>query len=301
MRLEQFKYLLEIGRTGSMNRTGENLHVSQQAISTAIRLLESELQTEILLRTSKGVQLTAAGERVLAAAEDIFDRIGALQEELQSMNQREAQKDLVIMLHGGMLRGEMAQMIPKLYEAFRDYRLKVLSCQNHEMAEAVAAREAYLGLTYVLEEELAEIRQRGLSFQRLSTYHFGVFASRQSVFAQYAKVSLAEIVQVYPIMVFEEMNSESNMVQQVMHLKGMQKQARYLAVSDDIFDRMIDADKAVGVVFQSKRDKMVEQSKRNGVFIPLTDHIPVYSGYIIAKENQDAVLTKRFRELLSLK
>ena len=56
-----------------MNRTGENLHVSQQAISTAIRLLESELQTEILLRTSKGVQLTAAGERVLAAAEDIFD------------------------------------------------------------------------------------------------------------------------------------------------------------------------------------------------------------------------------------
>lgn len=301
MRLEQFKYLLEIERTGSMNMAGENLHVSQQAISTAIRLLESELQVEILVRTSRGVQMTAAGKKVLAAAEDIFGRIDTLQEELQTLNQREVQKDLVVLLHGGMLRGEMAQLIPQLYENFKDYRLKVFSCQNHEMAEAVATGAAYLGLSYVLEEELAEIRQQGLSFQRLSTYYVGVFVSRQSVFAKYAKVSLAEIVRAYPIMVFEEMNSESNIVQQVMRLKGLEEQARYLTVGDEIFDQMIAANQAVGVVFQNKRDRLVEQKRKNGVFIPLTEHIPIYSGYMIVKENQDAVLTKRFRKLLDLK
>lgn len=297
MRLEQLQYLLEIRQTGSMNLAGENLHISQQAISAAIRLLEDELGAVLFVRTSKGVQLTAAGKKVLAAAEDIFGRIAQLRLEMHEDTESEPQ-ELMMLLHSGMLRGDMARLIPRLYEAFDDYQLKILSCQNHDMVETIAAGKAYLGLTYALKEDVDKIRKQGLSFQRLATYHFGVFVSEKSVFAQCHKVPLAEVVQKYPIMMFEDIYSENNLVQVLMRLKNLHDQVRYLTVSDAIFDKMIEEDKAAGVVFQSKQDKMVEINKKNGIFIPLTDAIAIYSGYIVAKGNEDAWLTQRFRALL---
>ena len=84
-------------------------------------------------------------------------------------------------------------------------------------------------------------------------------------------------------------------------MKNLQDQVRYLTVNETIFNKMIEADKAAGVVFQNKQDKMVEIHRKCGIFIPLTDAIPVYSGYIIAKENEDAWLTQRFKALLQQK
>lgn len=72
MRLEQFQYLREIALVGSMNMAGENLHVSQQAISTAMRLLEEELDAVLLVRTSKGVELTAAGQKSISRCRGYF-------------------------------------------------------------------------------------------------------------------------------------------------------------------------------------------------------------------------------------
>lgn len=300
MRLEQLQYLLEIGQTGSMNLAGENLHVSQQAISTAIRLLEEELGAALLVRTSKGVQFTAAGKKALAAAEDVLGRIAKLRLELREETENEPQ-ELMVLMHSGMLRGEMARLIPQLYEVFDEYQLKILSCQNHDMVETIASGKAYLGLTYALKEDVDKIQKQGLSFQRLATYHFGVFVSKHSTFAQCRKVPLAEVVQQYPIMMFEDIYSENNLVQSLMRLKNLQDQVRYLTVSETIFNKMIEADKAAGVVFQNKQDKMVEIHRKCGIFIPLTDAIPVYSGYIIAKENEDAWLTQRFKALLQQK
>lgn len=299
MRLEQFQYLREIAQTGSMNRTGGNLHVSQQAISTAVRLLEEELGAALLVRTSKGVQLTAAGQKALAAAEDIFERITQLKEELQE--EAAAPEKLVLMVHAGMLRGQMAGMVPQLYKEFAEYAIKILPCQIHEMIEAICLGEADLGLTYILEEGLKLLAQSELSFKRLGTYYFGVFISCRSPLAQHTKLSLQEVVARYPIMIFEEINSENNMVQSVLRQKNLQDQARYLAVSDEIFAQMIEADMAAGIAFQNKQDKLVEQKHQNGVFLPLTEQIPVYSGYITTKEKKDALLTRRFSALLKRK
>ena len=88
------------------------------------------------------------------------------------------------------------------------------------------------------------------------------------------------------------------MVQSVLRQKNLQDQARYLAVSDEIFTKMIESDLAAGLAFQSKQDRLIEQKHQNGVFIPLTEQIPVYSGYITAEGSKDALLIQRIGALL---
>ena len=80
MRMEQLKYLVDIAETKSMSKTAEHMFVSPQAISKAIKQLENELDTELLVRTSTGVALTKVGAEIVSVAENML-------KEEQQMNQ----------------------------------------------------------------------------------------------------------------------------------------------------------------------------------------------------------------------
>ena len=64
MRTEQIKYWLEIGDNSSLRAAAEKLCMTTAALSLSIKNLEEELDTQLLLRTNKGVQLTADGKRL---------------------------------------------------------------------------------------------------------------------------------------------------------------------------------------------------------------------------------------------
>ena len=55
MRIEQLKYLIEIGHSSSINEAGERLHVSHQAISAAIKALEDVDVVAMLIDASKPI------------------------------------------------------------------------------------------------------------------------------------------------------------------------------------------------------------------------------------------------------
>jgi len=85
MRLEQLKYLQEIGRQRSMTKAAEILHISQPTLSEAIKNLENELEIELFERQHKGVRLTFAGEKTVEAAEQIFFQIEILHKEINAL------------------------------------------------------------------------------------------------------------------------------------------------------------------------------------------------------------------------
>lgn len=78
MRIEQLQYLVDLSFTGSINSSATRLFVTPPAISDAIQKLEGELGVQLLVRSRKGVQLTAAGEAVVADSEKILSQIEAL-------------------------------------------------------------------------------------------------------------------------------------------------------------------------------------------------------------------------------
>ena len=66
MTLTQFRYVLEVSKTGSVNRAASNLFVSQSVLSNAIKTLETELNQKIFYRTTKGMLPTPFGKTFIA-------------------------------------------------------------------------------------------------------------------------------------------------------------------------------------------------------------------------------------------
>jgi DNA-binding transcriptional LysR family regulator len=77
MELRQLEYFAAVARHRHFTRAAEALYVTQPALSQQVRRLEAELGLALLRRTSKGVELTAAGEDLLVHAEKVLAEVAA--------------------------------------------------------------------------------------------------------------------------------------------------------------------------------------------------------------------------------
>ncbi|MCO1654756.1 LysR family transcriptional regulator [Pseudonocardia humida] len=73
MELQQLRYVLAVAETGGFTRAAERCFVVQSSLSHQIASLERELGVRLFARTSRRVELTAAGEAFLPAARQCLD------------------------------------------------------------------------------------------------------------------------------------------------------------------------------------------------------------------------------------
>jgi DNA-binding transcriptional LysR family regulator len=73
--LRQLEYFAAVARHRHFTRAADELYVTQSALSQQVRRLEEELGLALLLRTSRGVELTPAGADLLARAESILAEV----------------------------------------------------------------------------------------------------------------------------------------------------------------------------------------------------------------------------------
>ncbi len=78
MRLEQLEYLAAITRHTSLRRAGEELHLSQSALSEAISKLERELGVRLLERQRSGVRISPAGRELLPCITEVLESVARL-------------------------------------------------------------------------------------------------------------------------------------------------------------------------------------------------------------------------------
>ncbi|MCC7319431.1 MAG: LysR family transcriptional regulator [Rubellimicrobium sp.] len=83
--LRHLRTLSAIHDTGSLARAAAALNMTQSALSHQIRGLEEQAGVELFVRSTRPLRLSAAGQRMLAAAEDILPRIAALEEEFSGL------------------------------------------------------------------------------------------------------------------------------------------------------------------------------------------------------------------------
>ncbi len=84
---ELYKIFYEVARCGSLSRAAEELHVSQPAVSQAIKQLEMQLGTQLFTRTHKGMELTSlGGELIYGDVERAVRLLGGAEERLAELN-----------------------------------------------------------------------------------------------------------------------------------------------------------------------------------------------------------------------
>ncbi len=74
-----------IHEAGSLARAADQLHITQSALSHQIKGLEDQAGVELFVRRSKPMKLSAAGQRLLRAAERILPEIDMLQAEFTGL------------------------------------------------------------------------------------------------------------------------------------------------------------------------------------------------------------------------
>ena len=78
-----------VARRSSFRAAGEELHLTQPAISRQIRSLEDELGATLFLRGTRHVELTTAGAALLRAVAPWLDRLDASVRQIRSQNARQ--------------------------------------------------------------------------------------------------------------------------------------------------------------------------------------------------------------------
>jgi LysR family transcriptional regulator, transcription activator of glutamate synthase operon len=84
--LRQLRYFAAVAGHGNFTRAAEELHLAQSALSQQVRRLERELGVELLLRTTRRVELTEAGEIALTRATRVLSEVDALRSELDELS-----------------------------------------------------------------------------------------------------------------------------------------------------------------------------------------------------------------------
>lgn len=121
MKLQDLEYFIQLADSQSFTKTAEYFYVSQPSISIAIKRLESELNTPILIRdrSNKQLQLTEAGEILYKNAQDIVNILDFTKKEVHSLESKDVQLGIPPIIGGYLL----PKLIPYLSEFSESMKL----------------------------------------------------------------------------------------------------------------------------------------------------------------------------------
>ena len=112
--LKNMEYVYAVYQKKSFSKAAEALHVSQPALSTAIRKLESELQLQLFDRSSSPIELTQAGKYYITSIEKIMQ----VEEEMRDYF-AQLVKEQCTVINVGTSSFFCSYFLPERVEAFR--------------------------------------------------------------------------------------------------------------------------------------------------------------------------------------
>jgi DNA-binding transcriptional LysR family regulator len=112
--LRQLEILRAVAQTGSFTSAGQQLHLSQSAVSRQILLLEEELKEQLFLRLGRKIRITPAGTTLLGLSERMFED---LERTRASILDTQRTVSGTVRLVGGMT--VCLYVFPPLLKAFR--------------------------------------------------------------------------------------------------------------------------------------------------------------------------------------
>jgi len=145
MDLRHLRYFATLAQERNFTRAAARLNVSQPPLSQQIKALESELGTLLFVRTSRRVDLTAAGQVFLAHATAILERVEQACAQARAVGSGHA-GHLDIGCSSSLLLGPLPQLVAGYRRAFPGVGVAL-----HEMtpaAQLTALRDRRLDISF---------------------------------------------------------------------------------------------------------------------------------------------------------
>ena len=91
MELMQIRYFLEVANTKHMTNSAKNLHITQPALTQAIRRLENDLGVPLFTAKGRNIVLTEYGKYLQKKLEPLMSQIDDIPEQLKMMVELESE------------------------------------------------------------------------------------------------------------------------------------------------------------------------------------------------------------------
>jgi len=137
MELRHLRYFVAVAEEGSLTVAAEQrLHTAQPSLSRQIRDLEHEVGVELLTRTARGVELTAAGKAFLDHARLALTQVDAAVEVARRAAQP-ARKPFAIGFQTGHEMNWLQQAMHLLHDELKNIEVTISSGYSPDLAEAL--------------------------------------------------------------------------------------------------------------------------------------------------------------------
>ncbi|BBP99395.1 LysR family transcriptional regulator [Burkholderia sp. SFA1] len=114
MKYHQLRAFLTTAEQGSIRAAARSLHLSQAALTKAIKELEQDLGVPLVLRTARGVQLTAFGQQLRVRAHLIVSEMRRAEDDIAQMKGAGAGS-----VSAAVTPTAALSILPQAYRAFR--------------------------------------------------------------------------------------------------------------------------------------------------------------------------------------
>lgn len=188
MELRQLKYFATVARHSSFTRAADELHVAQSALSQQVKKLELEIGAELLVRTTRRVELTEAGQIALTRATRVLSEVDALTSELDEMRGL-LRGSLVV---GGMLPGggiDLPAMLLEFKQLHPGVELQLREGTAVEMVERLRGDEIDAAIAMLEPEDIPDF----LSCRRLGEERLVLAMAPGDPLAKRKRIRLAEL------------------------------------------------------------------------------------------------------------
>ncbi|MFO1486468.1 MAG: LysR family transcriptional regulator [Verrucomicrobiaceae bacterium] len=136
----QLRAFVCLARSGSFTQAGRELHLTQSAISHAIKALENDLGSLLFHRQGKSVHLTHAGRELLPHAESILQSMSHARAVLGTLDQTPRGR-----LRIGCTTAAAQFILPTVFREFKEsfplYEIKVITGETPDTVERLVKNQ----------------------------------------------------------------------------------------------------------------------------------------------------------------
>ncbi len=286
-KLDYYRIFYETARYSSFSTAARHLYISQSAISQCIQQLETDLHTQLFLRSRRGIRLTSEGQLLFQKVESAIQAIEQGETILARLQHLES-GSLVIAAGDTITSHYLLPYLEKFHKAYPNIRLEMANSYSYDMLARVKNGTAELAFVNLPVED------DELCIEPCATIH-DIFvcgpehpAKKRYTWEQMAKE---------PLILLEENSASRQFLNKTFREKGIDLTPQIEIAAHDLLIRFASIHLGVSCVIE----EFSKESLKEGLIRPLKLSPPLPTrniGYAYLRQNPLSLAAQAFLKLI---
>ncbi len=188
---DKIRIFYKVAEAGSFTKAGDELGLSQSAVSRQVSALERDLKAPLFHRHARGLILTEQGDLLFRAARDMMMRLETTRARLADTRERPS-GDLRVTTTVGLGSHWLTPRLSEFMDLYPDIRIELI-LTNEELDLSMREADVALRLRQPVQADLVQ--------RRLFTVHFHIYASDEYL-KQFGEPSTVEALDEHRLLSF---------------------------------------------------------------------------------------------------